>query len=84
MEAISHPGSTVKDMIDALNMSIKSAAEKIEVTPLALSNIIHCRARITTDMALRLEKLTGRPAETLVYAQAAHDLYLRRTQKEAS
>jgi len=45
------------------------------MTRTAISRIIHGKAAISTDMAIRLEEALGTSAETWLAMQAAYDLW---------
>jgi addiction module HigA family antidote len=73
--AITHPGAGIQDIITLRGTTIKDAAKSMGVCALTLSNIIHERTGISTEMALKLEQWTGRAAEVWAFAQASYDLY---------
>src|SRR5438270_7197995 len=59
-----HPGSLVKyDCIEALGLTVTSAAGALGVTRQALSNLINGYSGISPEMAIRLEKAFGGTAE---------------------
>ncbi|MFK7865903.1 MAG: HigA family addiction module antitoxin [Alphaproteobacteria bacterium] len=70
-----HPGLSVKyDCLDPLKLSISEAARRLGVSRKHLSSLIHGRARISAEMAIRLDKLFGGGAETWYKMQTAYDL----------
>ena len=78
-----HPGETLRDDISpALGLSVTEAAAQLGVTRAALSRVLHGRAAISPEMALRLEgwlgvKHGGR-ADVWIAQQAAYDLWQAR------
>jgi len=78
-----HPGETLReDVLPALGLSVTDAAEQLGVTRAALSRVLHGRAAISPEMALRLELWLGIEhggrADTWVAQQAAYDLWKAR------
>jgi addiction module HigA family antidote len=70
-----HPGSLVKyDCIEALGLSVTSAAAALGITRQALSNLINGNSGISPEMAIRLEKAFGGTAEGWLRMQLAYDL----------
>ncbi|MDH5625972.1 MAG: HigA family addiction module antitoxin [Nitrospira sp.] len=78
-----HPGETLRDdILPALGLTVTQAAAQLGVTRAALSRVLHGRAAISPDMALRLEgwlgvKHGGR-ADVWLAQQAAYDLWQAR------
>jgi len=51
-----HPGEVLReDVIAALGLSVKEAAQRLGVSRVALSRVINGRVAISPDLALRLE-----------------------------
>jgi len=70
-----HPGLLVKyDCIEALGLTVTSAAEALGVTRQALSNLINGNSGISPEMAIRLEKALGGTAEGWLRMQLGYDL----------
>ena len=70
-----HPGLLVKyDCIEALGLTVTSAAEALGVTRQALSNLINGNSGILPEMAIRLEKALGGTAEGWLRMQLGYDL----------
>ena len=70
-----HPGTLIrKDCIEASGLTIGQAAEKLEVTRQALSNLVNEKSALTPEMSLRLERLGWGRAETWVRLQGSYDL----------
>lgn len=70
-----HPGLSVRaDCLEPLGLSVTKAAKALGVSRQALDNVIHGRAAISPEMAIRLDKAFGGSAETWLRLQAAYDL----------
>ena len=70
-----HPGLSVRhDYIESLGLTITEAARALGVTRQALNNLVNCKAAISPEMAIRLDKAFGGGADTWLRLQAAYDL----------
>ena len=70
-----HPGLSVRhDCLKPLGLNVTEAAERLGVSRKALSDIVNCRAGISPQMAIRLDKAFGGGAGTWLRLQAAYDL----------
>lgn len=70
-----HPGGFVKsEIIEALDLTVTRAAEVLGVTRAALSALLNERARLSSEMALRIEKAFGVSMDTLMRMQNSHDI----------
>jgi addiction module HigA family antidote len=70
-----HPGLSVRhDCLEPLSLTITTAAAKLGISRKQLSDIVNCRAGISPEMAIRLDKAFGGGAETWLRLQAAYDL----------
>ena len=70
-----HPGRVVRlSCLEPLGLSVTGAAAVLGVSRQALSNLVNGRARISTDMAIRLAKAFGSTTETWIRLQAAYDI----------
>lgn len=75
-----HPGETLReDVLPALELTVSEAARQLGISRVQLSRVLHGRASITSDLALRLEAwLTpeqGGRAELWLGQQMEYDLY---------
>ncbi len=71
-----HPGALLReDVLPALGISVKAAAEKLGVSRQTLHAILAERATVTAAMAVRLGKLCGNGAGLWLRMQVAHDLW---------
>lgn len=70
-----HPGEIVRhDCLEPLGLSVTDGAKVLGVTRQALNNVVNCKAGISPEMAIRLEKAFGSTAETWLRMQMACDL----------
>ena len=70
-----HPGLSVRhDCLEPLGLSVTEAARRLRVSRNQLSDIVNCKAGISPEMAIRLDKAFGGGAETWLRLQAAYDL----------
>ena len=74
-----HPGETLRDdVLPALGLTVTDAAQALGVTRTALSRVLHGKAGISPEMALRLEAWLGVEhggrAEMWLRMQVAYDL----------
>ena len=75
MKSPPHPGLSVRhDCIESLGLTITEAARVLGVTRQALNNLVNCKAAISPEMAIRLNKAFGGGADTWLRLQAAYDL----------
>jgi addiction module HigA family antidote len=60
-----HPGLSVRyDYLEPLGLSVAKGAKVLGVTRQAMHNLVSGKARISAEMAIRLEKAFGGGAET--------------------
>jgi addiction module HigA family antidote len=79
-----HPGLSVRhDCLETLELSITIGAEILGVSRQALNNLVNCKAGISPEMAIRLDKAFGGSAEGWLALQTAFDLAQAR-KKESS
>jgi antitoxin HigA-1 len=75
----SHPGEILLEMyLKPLDVGISEAAEALGVTRKHVSSIVHGRAPISADMAVKLAAAFGTEAEFWMNLQAQHDLWVVR------
>lgn len=71
-----HPGEFIKKTyIEPLNISLRLAAEKLDVSPSTFSRLINGEADVSPVMALKLCKAFGRSPESWMSMQAEHALW---------
>ena len=70
----SHPGEFIRaEIIEELGLTVSKAAEILGVRRATLSDLLHCNAALSPEMALRIEKAFGVSMDTLLRMQAWHD-----------
>ena len=71
-----HPGEFIRaTYIEPFDISIRSLADSLGVSPSTLSRVISQRSGISPEMALRLSKALGRSPESWLAMQHNYDLY---------
>ncbi|STX51558.1 plasmid maintenance system antidote protein [Legionella busanensis] len=74
-----HPVEFIKETyIELLNISLRTAVLKLNVSPSIFSRLIKGEADISPEMALRLSKAFGRTPESWMQMQANYVLYKAR------
>lgn len=70
-----HPGLSIRyDCLEPLGLSVTEGAKVLGVSRQALNNLIHGKAGISPETAIRLHKAFGGGADTWLRLQAAYDL----------
>jgi addiction module HigA family antidote len=70
-----HPGDLIRtEIIEALGLSVSKAAEVLKVRRATLSDLLHGKAALTPEMALRIEKAFGPEMDHLLRMQLAYDV----------
>src|SRR5580658_2419884 len=76
-----HPGELIKtEVVDALGLNVTKAAEILKVRRATLSDLLHGKAALTPEMALRIEKAFGPDMNHLLRMQLAYDVAKAREQ----
>lgn len=72
-----HPAETLReDVLPALGLTVTQAAQELGINRVTLSRVLHGKAAISVDLALRLEAwLDGPSAESWLKGQLAYDLW---------
>lgn len=71
-----HPGEFIRaTYIEPFDISIRSLAKSLRVSPSTLSRLIDQRSGVSPEMALRLAKALGRSPESWLAMQHNYDLY---------
>lgn len=75
-----YPGETLReDVLPELALTVSEAARQPGVSRVQLSRVLHGRAPISPDLALRFEQyLSGPTADVWLRMQTAHDLWQAR------
>ena len=70
-----HPCDLIKtEVIDALGLSVSKAADVLKVRRATLSDLLHGKAALTPEMALRIEMAFGPDMDHLLRMQLAYDV----------
>lgn len=77
-----HPGETLKDELDAREISQTDFANDIGISPTQLNEIIKGKRNITADFALLLEKALGIKAEFWMNLQTSYELDVSRIKEK--
>lgn len=65
MKSPPHPGLSVRqDCLDPLKLTVAEAAKLLGMSCNQLSDVVNCRAGISPEMAIRLDRVFGGGAET--------------------
>ena len=71
-----HPGEILRaDVFPALNLTQREFADRLGVSRLTVSEILHGKRGVTPDMAIRLGKLLGNGPEIWLRMQLAVDIW---------
>ena len=82
MEAV-HPGGFIKRSVLPDDLSVTDAADVLGVGRPALSNLLNENAKLSPEMALRVEKAFGFKMDTLLRMQARYDAFqMRQRERE--
>lgn len=74
-----HPGAILaEDVLAALGVSVAEAAARLGVSRVTLSRVLHGRAGVSPNLALRLEQAGVGTARSWPALQTAHDLAAER------
>lgn len=80
----SHPGQFIRmEVIEPLGLSVTAAAKALGVTRPALSALLNCRAALSPEMALRIEKAFGPKMDTLLRMQTSFAIWQARQREGA-
>jgi addiction module HigA family antidote len=70
-----HPGDLIKtEIIEALGLNVSKAADILKVRRATLPDLLHGKASLTPEMALRIEKAFGPDMDHLLRMQLAYDV----------
>lgn len=77
-----HPGTVIRDEIEARKITQKQLANDIGVLPTFLNEIIKGKRPITADFALLLEKALEIPAELWMKFQSQYQIDMARSKEK--
>jgi len=74
-----HPGEILReDVLADLGLSVREAASRLGISEVILSRVLRGRARLSTNLAVRLECAGVGTARAWLAMQLAHDLAVER------
>lgn len=74
-----HPGEILReDVLADLGLGVTEAATRLGVSRVSLSRVLHGHARISSNLAIRLEEAGVGTARAWLAMQVAHDLAVER------
>jgi addiction module HigA family antidote len=75
MKSPVHPGEILcEDVLAELGLGVGEAASRLGISRVALSRVLHGHARISPNLAVRLEQAGVGTARAWLAMQSAHDL----------
>ena len=78
-----HPGDLIKtEIVEALGLNVSQAAGILKVRRATLSDLLHGKAALTPEMALRIEKAFGPDMNHLLRMQLAYDVAKTREREQ--
>lgn len=81
--APTHPGAVLReDVLPALKMTQVEFADRLGVSRLSVSELLHEKRALSPEMALRLSKLLDTSPESWLSMQAAVDIWELRNQQD--
>lgn len=79
MKNPTHPGELIReDVLVELDLSVSEAATRLGVSRVTLSRVLHSHARVSPNLAVRLEEAGVGTARAWLAMQSAHDLAAER------
>ena len=70
-----HPGEFIRtEILEPAGLSVSAAARALRISRYALNNLVTCKAPLSGDIALRIEKAFGMEMETLMRMQCSYDI----------
>jgi addiction module HigA family antidote len=74
-----HPGEILReDVLAELELSVSEASERLGVSRVTLSRVLHGHARVSPNLAVRLEEAGVGTARGWLAMQTAYDLAVQR------
>ncbi len=70
-----HPGDLIRtEIIELLGLTISKVSEILNVRRATLSDLLHAKSSLTSEIALRIEKVFGPDMNHLLRMQLAYDV----------
>jgi antitoxin HigA-1 len=72
---VMHPGEYIKDVyLEEADISNRELASRLDVSEATISRILSGKSEVSADMAIRLERVLGRSAESWLAMQFSYSL----------
>lgn len=81
-QSVSHPGSTLGEKLDELEMGSKEFSVRVDKPEKTISAVLAGRSAITPQMAVKFEDVLKIPASFWLKRQRRYDEYLARLERE--
>lgn len=78
-----HPGYYIEEMVDESGLTQEDFAKRLDTTPKNLSLLIRGEQSLSTDMALKLSRLTGASVSYWLNLQSAYDAVVAEIKSES-
>lgn len=69
-----HPGEIIREYMEGLDLTVSALAAHLKITRANLSRMIHGKAGVSAEMALRLSDAFGTTPQVWIRMQANYDL----------
>lgn len=79
---VTKPGDTLKETIESLSMTQSDVAQRMEVSPKHISEIINGKASISPELASKLEMVLGVPASFWNNLEANYQQFIEQKKQE--
>jgi addiction module HigA family antidote len=72
-----HPGEIIRELIieSYPELTVSKAAEHLKITRVALSRVLNAKSSLSSELAVKIEKVFGIKASILLKIQIAYDGY---------
>jgi addiction module HigA family antidote len=68
------PGGELKKLVEQYKLSVRATAIELGENPIGLKSVIDDKKKISVELALKLEKVFGKPAKFWTDLQTSYDL----------
>ena len=74
--------SVETEIVEAYGLSVTAAATALGVSRPTVSSLLNCKAGLSGEMALRIERAFGVKLDTLMRMQSAYEIWQTRTREK--